>query len=586
MSVKLKLVSALAAIALSLTFTAAAAETVAAATPFSFAVIGDTPYGSTQLSVFPQRIGQINADPQVQLVTHLGDIGGPPNCSDSYYATIRANFDTFADPLVYTPGDNEWADCSGASVGAANPLDRLAALRQVFFPAPGTTLGRNAASVTAQSGYPENVLYDREGLTFAAVHIVGSANDLATWSGYSAPTSAQTAEVNARTDAGIALIHAAFQRATANASRAVVFTTQADMFKGTPSRTAYEPLVKAFASESLAYQLPVFLFNGDTHSFASDRPLTSSTWLSYYGLTTPVPNFSRITVEGGATMDEWLKVTVVDTSAVLAVQRVPFTVNAAPVASFTASASGLTAAFDASASTDDAGITGYGWAFGDGSTGTGVSASHSYAAAGTYNVTLTVTDTQGATGTKTTPVTVSTSSGSVTDVVVPAKSVWKYRYSTTAPDPAWKNPGYNSSAWNTGPGALGYGSTPLGTNLNPSATTSARPLAAYFLRSFSIPTASAVTALKLTTVADDGVVIYVNGTEVGRTRMPTGTVTINTYATAAIPTSNANAAPVTFNVPLSLLVNGTNTIAAETHLNYHATKDISFDLTATTTTSG
>ncbi|MGO4121873.1 hypothetical protein AB4Y91_12270, partial [Arthrobacter sp. YAF16] len=98
--------------------------------------------------------------------------------------------------------------------------------------------------------------------------------------------------------------------------------------------------------------------------------------------------------------------------------------------------------------------------------------------------------------------------------------------------------------------------------------------------------ASAVTALKLTTVADDGVVIYVNGTEVGRTRMPTGTVTINTYATAAIPTSNANAAPVTFNVPLSLLVNGTNTIAAETHLNYHATKDISFDLTATTTTSG
>ena len=59
---KLKLVSALAAVALSLTFTAAAAETVAAATPFSFAVIGDTPYGSTQLSVFPQRIGQIHLD--------------------------------------------------------------------------------------------------------------------------------------------------------------------------------------------------------------------------------------------------------------------------------------------------------------------------------------------------------------------------------------------------------------------------------------------------------------------------------------------------------------------------------------------
>lgn len=71
--------------------------------------------------------------------------------------------------------------------------------------------------------------------------------------------------------------------------------------------------------------------------------------------------------------------------------------NQSPTASFTATATGLSAAFDASASVDPDGTLSYAWAFGDGSTGTGVTPSHSYAAAGTYTVELTVTDDRGAT---------------------------------------------------------------------------------------------------------------------------------------------------------------------------------------------
>lgn len=67
--------------------------------------------------------------------------------------------------------------------------------------------------------------------------------------------------------------------------------------------------------------------------------------------------------------------------------------------------------------------------------------------------------------------------------------------------------------------------------------------------------------------------------------MPTGTVTNNTYASSAVSTSTATANPVKIDVPLSLLVDGTNTIAVETHLNYHGTTDISFDLSATATGS-
>jgi len=36
-------------------------------------------------------------------------------------------------------------------------------------------------------------------------------------------------------------------------------------------------------------------------------------------------------------------------------------------------------------------------------------------------------------------------------------------------------------------------------------------------------------------------------------------------------------------VPVSLLTDGINTIAVETHLNYRATNDVSFDLSATAT---
>ena len=73
--------------------------------------------------------------------------------------------------------------------------------------------------------------------------------------------------------------------------------------------------------------------------------------------------------------------------------------NQPPQARFTFSCSALACTFDASGSTDDHGITGYAWSFGDSGSASGVTASHTFAAGGTYTVTLTATDTNGATGT-------------------------------------------------------------------------------------------------------------------------------------------------------------------------------------------
>ncbi|WP_198418090.1 PKD domain-containing protein [Cryobacterium sp. TMT4-10] len=393
------------------------AAPAAAADPLTFAVIGDVPYGSTQLSQLPTEIANINADPAVQTVFHVGDISSPLDCSNSYYSLIRNHFNTFSDPMMYTPGDNEWADCSRALVGAGNPLERLAALRSIFFPNPGVTLGQNKMAVTAQAGYPENVTFQQGALTFAMLHIVGSNNDLNTWSGSSSVGTAQRDEVTARTNAVISEIHTAVANAKANGSRAVVFLTQADMFiPGTGNSTykqAFQPIVTALATDSLSFGKPVFLFNGDTHGFVNDQPLnrTDNKWTSFYG-TVKVPNFTRITVQGGTS--EWAKISVVGTPNVLQIQRIPYSstpppppANVAPVAAFSSTVADLTASFDASGSSDSDGtIASYSWDFGDGATGTGATASHPYAAAGTYQVTLTVQDNGGATGTITHGVTV------------------------------------------------------------------------------------------------------------------------------------------------------------------------------------
>jgi hypothetical protein len=302
---------------------------------FTFAVIGDIPYGDQQIATFPARIDQLDADPQVQLVAHLGDIkSGSSVCSDEYFAMIKTQFDRFKDPLVYTPGDNEWTDCHRPNNGGYNPLERLTTIRQVFFADPGTTLGR-PMPVTADTvqGFPENVRFDRAGVAFAAVHIVGSNNSLAPWTGNTTATPEQTAEVLGRTADDIGLIRDTFRTATAEGDRAVVLFTQADMFDATVSNPqyadyyAFQPIVQTLAAEAARFRGPVYLINGDSHVYRQDQPLAAgSPWLTFYGIGQATTNLTRYTVEGSTNVDEWLKVTVNPRGTdVLTFTRVPYT---------------------------------------------------------------------------------------------------------------------------------------------------------------------------------------------------------------------------------------------------------------------
>ena len=160
-------------------------------------------------------------------------------------------------------------------------------------------------------------------------------------------------------------------------------------------------------------------------------------------------------------------------------------------------------------------------------------------------------------------------------VLIADGATWSYRFENSAPAAAWISNGFDSSKWATGAAPLGWGSSAIATTLTAAGT---KPLAAQYRKTFTVADASTVASVELTTRADDGIVVYVNGVEAGRSNMPTGSISWNSYATASPMT--ASAAQVTLTVPGSVIVNGTNTVTAQVNSNYRSTRDASFDLSA------
>jgi hypothetical protein len=293
-------------------------------TPVTVAVIGDTPYGQPQVDNFPNDVAEINADPLVRVVVHLGDIkNGSSRCDTSYFTTILGDFAGFKDPLVYTPGDNEWTDCHRANNGGYDPSERLATIRAMFFADPGQSLGGRSKALDAQPGpYVENVRWSQSRVEFGTLDVPGSNNDWAPWFGVTPRSQAQVDEYTGRNTADIAWLDHVFASATSHDAAAVVLAIQADMwdpaFSGANDQPAsydhFTDFVHELANQTLAWGKPVLLLNGDSHIFVDDQPLSASApayQRSMYGLSQTVPNLRRITINGSTTpCHEWLKLTI------------------------------------------------------------------------------------------------------------------------------------------------------------------------------------------------------------------------------------------------------------------------------------
>jgi hypothetical protein len=270
-----------------------AAPAGGAGSAFTFGVIGDYPYAPDQIPKFDRLIEMVNEERPAFLL-HVGDVGGQP-CTDSALTTSLAAIGRFTMPVIYTPGDNEWTDCH--DVGA-DPFERLARVRQLYFPSD-QSLGRKTLTVTRQSAaYPENSRFDFGGVTFVAIHWVGSGNG-------TGRTPEADAEAAARSTADLDWVRAGFQAAKDANSKGIVVFFQADpnfdLYR-LGVRNAHTELLRTFERESISYRRPVLLVHGDTHVFRVDQALYGSS-------DTPIPNVTRLENFGSPNV-HWSRVTV------------------------------------------------------------------------------------------------------------------------------------------------------------------------------------------------------------------------------------------------------------------------------------
>lgn len=154
---------------------------------FEFAVLGNTPFGNTEVPVLRSVLAAIG-DGAAAFVVHAGNFKGPTeSCRDDLITERIGLLSSSPKPLIYVPGANDWADCQRATDGSYNPVERLDFLRDRAFGnddvlGPGP-IGHAQFDLTRQSDmarfrqYHENVRWFYRGVVFVGLNLPGNNNN-------------------------------------------------------------------------------------------------------------------------------------------------------------------------------------------------------------------------------------------------------------------------------------------------------------------------------------------------------------------------------------------------------------------------
>src|SRR2546426_2138856 len=154
---------------------------------------------------------------------------------------------------------------------------------------------------------------------------------------------------------------------------------------------------------------------------------------------------------------------------------------------------------------------------------------------------------------------------------------WKYNYFADLTG-QFQRRDYDDSAWSSGPGLLGYDtSTPFP---YPDPLLTQFPVGAsyhtiYFRTHFDFPSNTLGVVLRATNYVDDGAVIYLNGHEVHRLRMPSGPIA---YGTLASSISNPEGQENVLQLSSAELEQHDNVLAVEVHQYQANDPDIMFGM--------
>ncbi len=276
----------------------------AQAETWRFAVIGDIPYSAYERREMP-RLLELIASEHPELIIHAGDIKlSSDPCTDELYLDRLALFNSSRVPFIYTPGDNEWADCRRVSAGHYDELERLNKLRSLFFAEP-KSLGQRTVPVERQSAEsPENLRWKLGPVLFLSLNVPGPNNNF----GMGRTAKPEYLE---RTPHVIDWLKQGFALARREESAGIVIVMQGNPafkhFAAGLGHSGFRDLLEALLQETLGFPGQVLLIHGDTHWHRIDKPLRDR------ASGRRVENFTRLETFGYPIMG-WAKV-IIDTES-------------------------------------------------------------------------------------------------------------------------------------------------------------------------------------------------------------------------------------------------------------------------------
>ena len=171
---------------------------------------------------------------------------------------------------------------------------------------------------------------------------------------------------------------------------------------------------------------------------------------------------------------------------------------------------------------------------------------------------------------------VALANGTVTSLVVATHSVWQYHdLGFDLSGAPWHSHGYYTGEWRSGAAPLGYGDDGEATvvSFGPDPT---NKYPACYLRKEFLADCDALAAT-LYVRRDDGIVVYLNGAELLRDNMPSGTIAYTTLATATV-SGAAETNYFRFDASLGAgITSGYNVLGAEVHQVSRDSSDLGFD---------
>ena len=278
-----------------------------ASAAYDFAAIGDQQYGPAGEAKWPALAQHINRS-GVAFVLHAGDVkSGDTLCSNEMFANRVASFNALEMPMIITPGDNEWTDCHRENNGSYDSLERLDHLRRMFYP-DNQSLGRRKMTLSLQSEdarysrYRENSLFSMGNILYAAVHVVGSNNNIGR-------NAANDREYEERTAANFNWLKTVFAVARDNNFAGVVLLMQANPGMSgarvpvAALGTGFRDTFFVIEDETIVFNRPVLLIFGDSHVFRIDKPLLGARSNQV------IENLQRLEVPGSGDA-HWVRVKV------------------------------------------------------------------------------------------------------------------------------------------------------------------------------------------------------------------------------------------------------------------------------------